>query len=244
MVALTGSKFLTGPTFSGALLVPRTLARRLKTQPLPPALGAYSARADWPQGWVAARPLPDIANYGLLLRWEAALDELRAFRTIPDHEVSALLSDFARAVETRLATDPAFERLPVPALDRRPLVDAGSWDEIPTIFPFLLRGASRRLLRREETARVYSALAQDQSELGGSRSTAALRCQVGQPVPCGHRGGVPVSALRLCASARLVVEAASGRAAGAGAVIARAMAVLDKAACLATAATSGIGVPP
>ncbi|HXP75741.1 MAG TPA: hypothetical protein VN823_16485 [Stellaceae bacterium] len=244
MVALTGSKFLTGPTFSGALLVPRTLARRLKTQPLPAALGAYSARADWPHDWAAARVLPDVANHGLLLRWEAALDELRAFRSIPDHEVSAFLSDFARAIETRLATDPAFEPLPVPALDRRPLVDAGGWDEIPTIFPFLLRDASQRLLRREETARVYAALAQDQSEHGGSRATAALRCQVGQPVPCGQRGGVPVSALRLCASARLVVEAASGRSAGAAAVIARAMAVLDKAAWLAAAATSGSGVHP
>src|SRR5262249_26024531 len=161
MVALTGSKFLTGPTFSGALLVPRTLARRLKRQVLPQALGGYSARADWPKGWTAARSLPDVANYGLLLRWEAALDELRAFRSIPDHEVAALLSAFARAVKTRLATDPAFERLPVTAIDRRPLVASGGWDEIPTIFPFLLHGADRRLLSREQTAKVYAAMAQD-----------------------------------------------------------------------------------
>jgi hypothetical protein len=234
MVALTGSKFLTGPTFSGALLVPRTLARRLKRQGLPPALGAYSARAEWPRGWTAAQSLPDTANYGLLLRWEAALDEFRAFRSIPEREVAAFLSDFARAVETRLADDPAFEALPVPALDRRPLVDAGSWDEIPTIFPFLLRDTARRLLRRDETAQVYAGLAQEKSDLGGPREIAALRCQVGQPVPCGDRDGVPVSALRLCASARLIVEAARGRSAGA-AVIARAMAVLDKTAWLAGA---------
>jgi hypothetical protein len=110
-------------------------------------------------------------------------------------------------------------------------VDAGSWDEIPTIFPFLLRGAGARLLRREETAQVYSALAQDKSDLGGSPAIAALRGRVGQPVSCGHRDGVPLSALRLCASARLVVEAASARP-GTAAVIARAMAVLDKTAWL------------
>jgi hypothetical protein len=231
MVALTGSKFLTGPTFSGVLLVPRTLARRLKRQVLPPALGVYSARAEWPAGWTAARSLPNVANYGLLLRWEAALDELRAFRSIPDHEVAAFLSDFAQAIRARLATDPAFEALSTPVLDRRPLVDAGSWDEIPTIFPFLLRGAGARLLRREETAQVYSALAQDKSDLGGSPAIAALRGRVGQPVSCGHRDGVPLSALRLCASARLVVEAASARP-GTAAVIARAMAVLDKTAWL------------
>jgi len=231
MVALTGSKFLTGPTFSGALLVPRTLARRFKRQPLPAALGAYSARADWPASWDAARSLPDVANHGLLLRWEAALDELRAFRSIPDHEVAALSSDFAGAVEARLATDPAFEPLPVPALDRRPLVDAGGWDERPTIFPFLLRGADQRLLRRAETARLYSAMAQDRSGRTGAPAVAALRCQLGQPVPCGDREGVPVSALRLCASARLVVEASAAR--SGSSVVARAMAVLDKAAWLA-----------
>ena len=234
MVALTGSKFLTGPTFSGALLVPRTLARRLKRQPLPAALGAYSARADWPVGWDAARALPDVANHGLLLRWEAALDELRAFRSIPDHEVAAFLSDFASAVEARISADPAFEPLPVPALDRRPLVDAGGWDERPTIFPFLLRACDGRLLRREETARLYSAMAQDWSDRAGAPAVAARRCQLGQPVPCGNREGVPVSALRLCASARLIVEAAAAR--SGSAVIARAMAVLDKAAWLAKGA--------
>ncbi|HKX10742.1 MAG TPA: hypothetical protein VJN67_21270, partial [Stellaceae bacterium] len=154
MVALTGSKFLTGPTFSGALLVPRSLARNLRRQPLPPALGAYSARADWPRGWTAARSLPDVANRGLLLRWEAALDELRAFRSVPDHETAAFLARFTEAVSTRLATDPAFEPLPVPAPDRRPLVDAGGWDESPTIFPFMLRNADRQLLSREQTAQV------------------------------------------------------------------------------------------
>jgi hypothetical protein len=162
--------------------------------------------------------LPDAANYGLLLRWEAALDELRAFRSIPDHETGAFLARFAEAVSTRLREDPTFEPLPVPALDRRPLVADRHWDEIPTIFPFLLRGSDGRPLSREAMARIYAAL-------------AAQCCQVGQPVPCGERGGISVSALRLCASARLVVEAAS-EPAGATAVIARALAVLDKAAYL------------
>ena len=230
MVALTGSKFLTGPTFSGALLVPRTLARKLRRQPLPPSLGAYTAKADWPRGWTAARSLPDAANDGLLLRWEAALDELRAFRGIPDHETAAFLARFAGAVSARLATDPAFEPLPVPALDRRPLVDAGGWDETPTIFPFLLRNGDRHLLPREETARVYGAMAEDRSGSADAPAATALRCEIGQPVPCGMRDGVSVSALRLCASARLAVAAASG--AGADAIIARAMTALDKAAWL------------
>src|SRR5262249_61624503 len=103
MVAITGSKFLAGPTFSGALLVPRTLARKLRRQPLPPAFGAYSTRAEWPRGWTASRSLPDTANYGLLLRWEAALEELRAFGGIPEHEIAAFLLRVAGTVQARLA---------------------------------------------------------------------------------------------------------------------------------------------
>ena len=61
-----------------------------------------------------------------------------------------------------------------------------------------------------------------------------MRCQVGQPVACGTRDGVPVSALRLCASTRLIVDALSEKGRGTTAVIAEALAVLDKAAFLAS----------
>jgi hypothetical protein len=55
----------------------------------------------------------------------------------------------------------------------------------------------------------------------------APACQLGQPVLCGSRDGIPVSALRLCSSARLAVAAAEE---GSAAVIARAMAALDRTA--------------
>jgi hypothetical protein len=47
------------------------------------------------------------------------------------------------------------------------------------------------------------------------------------------RDGVAVSALRLCVSARLIVEAVANDGVGATAVIERAMAALDKTAQLA-----------
>ena len=243
-VALTGSKFITGPAFSGALLVPRAAARQLRARSLPSALEAYSARADWPQGWALRSALADVANYGLLLRWEAALQELRVFRSLPDAAITAFLEDFAVAIGKRLATDPAFERLRVPELHRHPLVNFKSWDQIPTIFPFLLRcsasGGSSALLNCEETARVWKLLGTDLAGhpdfhfTAGARTIAARRCQLGQPVACGTRSDVPVSALRLCASARLIVDAVSPRGRGAAAVIADALSVLDKAALLAS----------
>ena len=118
MVAVTGSKFLTGPIFSGALFVPPQTAKRLRGRLLRPALKPYSARADWPETWLAGRALNDVANDGLLLRWEAALAELRAFRALPEADVGKFTARFADAVQSRLVDDPLFEPLPTRPLDR------------------------------------------------------------------------------------------------------------------------------
>jgi hypothetical protein len=228
LVALTGSKFLTGPTFSGALLIPAELARRLSGRPLPATLAAYSTCAEWPPGWDAAN-LPDIANFGLLLRWQAALAELRAFHALPEAEVSGFLMTFAHAVKQRLNRDPLFEALPVPQLDRRPLAGPETWDHVQTIFPFVLfhpaSHGERRPLSIEETYRIYR-------QLQDARPEGGVRCQLGQPVSCGQRCGIPVSALRLCASARLVVEASADRWQGAARVIEKALLALEKTAGL------------
>ncbi|HCE10402.1 MAG TPA: hypothetical protein DEQ40_17715, partial [Oxalobacteraceae bacterium] len=73
-----------------------------------------------------------------------------------------------------------------------------------------------------------------------------LRCQLGQPVACGARDGVAVSAVRLCASARLIVEATAQNGRHAAAVIQRALATLDKAAMLARSLDDidSTGIPP
>ncbi|MGZ3158455.1 MAG: hypothetical protein ACXU7H_05170, partial [Burkholderiaceae bacterium] len=71
---------------------------------------------------------------------------------------------------------------------------------------------------------IYRSL---QTDLGNG-----LRCQLGQPVACGSRNGIPVSALRLCASARLVVEGCAQHGKNASAVIQSALEALDKTAIL------------
>lgn len=242
MVALTGSKFVTGPIFSGALLIPSAVTLRLRARQFPCALGAYSTQGDWPQDWDTAGCLDNVANFGLLLRWEAALAELRAFRSVPEAEVTSFLQTFASAVQDRLTRDPVFEPLPVPEIDRCSLTEASSWDQLPTIFPFLLfhpeAHGRKKPLNREETALVYRLLQVDMTKHPGSDHTGIsgvstrLRCQLGQPVECGSRDGVLVSALRLCVSSRLIVEATSQGGRNTAIVIARAMAALDKTALL------------
>jgi len=202
MVALTGSKFLTGPSFSAALLLPKALAHQLNL----PKNDAGVAH-----------------NVGLLLRWEAALAELRRFRAVPPAVIAAGMRRFAQAVSVRLENDPRFQALPVP-----PLAKTQEWDGIQSIFPFVLYrpdGAGGRVpLDREQTRQIYHQLA------GDDAPRLTVRCQLGQPVACGMREGVQVSALRLCLSARLISDAAEGK--GMDGVIAEAMKVLDRAAGL------------
>jgi hypothetical protein len=221
-VAVTGSKFLTGPIFSGALFVPPATAARLSGRLLRPALKPYSARAEWPQNWLAGKALNEAANHGLLLRWEAALAELRAFRALGEDQVQRFTARFAEAIQARLTEDPLFEPLPVRALDRAAIGAPDSWDRIPTIFPFLLREqprASASFLSVTDTENVYRSLM-----AGGI--DGALRARLGQPVSCGERDGAPIGALRLCNSARLIVRGAADP----DTVIRQALAVLDQVA--------------
>ncbi len=238
MVALTGSKFVTGPTFSGALLIPSLCARRMRRNPIPAALRGYSSRADWPLDWSAATSLDQIANFGLLLRWEAALSEIRAFRQIPDEQIIKFLTAFGDAVQAKLRSDPLLEPLPLPSLNREPLVGASSWDHIPTIHPFLIfqpnEVKGRSALDRDQSLRIYQLLQADLStrkEFGGDNDEshlAGLRCQLGQPVACGHRDGVPVSALRVCVGMRMIVQATANEGRDAQEIIQMALTALDK----------------
>lgn len=189
MVALTGSKFFTGPSFSAALLLPEKFDQLASGE----------------------------VNLGLLLRWEAALVEWRRFCALPQDEVVRCLLLFAEAVRHRLANDSCFEPLAAPGLDRRPLTESSGWDCIQTIFPFLLHcvdlSGKKNPLDRERVQQVYRRLHDE-------------RCQFGQPVACGVREGIPVSALRLCLGARQISDAVEGG--GVSSLIVDAMAALDK----------------
>ena len=209
-VALTGSKFMAGPVFSGAMLVPQ-------------ASGWRRAPAEQP-------------NPGLLLRWEAALEGMRAFSALDAADVGTFLRAFTGAVGERLRASSCFVPMAQPKPDREPLV-AGGWDAEPSIIPFLVNHADGTPFDRDESRLLYRWLQMDMGDMpvfqadGAARALASLRCQFGQPVACGQRAGVPVAALRLSASARSVTEAMAGRA---DVVINRAMRALDKAEMLAT----------
>jgi hypothetical protein len=205
LVLLTGSKFFTGPAFSGALLVPAALSARAaaRTQ-IPLGLADYSNASDWPARYRHVRALmPQTMNLGPALRWAAALEEMRRYFAVPDHFRAQALTAFAAFAGRSIADHPALDLLPQPASM------TGEEFAARTVFPFLLT-RNGRTLSLAETKLLYRGLNDDLSQLlGGSATERALlarACHIGQPVAIPRASGETAGALRVAADARMISE--------------------------------------
>ena len=216
MVVITGSKFYTGPPFSGAMLTPAKYHDRVKDAgSLPSGLGRFSSRYEWPRSWAAqAESLPSRRNLGLMLRWVAALWEIRAFHAVSPSDRFSILSSFGWEVLAAILRNPDLRLISFPVPPRPAGRDLVVWDRLPTIFTFapLLRppGGGVRPLTSDEARQVYHWLNTDISAMlptgvtGEEVSLAARRFHIGQPVEMMGRQGEKMMALRLSAGARLV----------------------------------------
>jgi hypothetical protein len=105
MVALTGSKFIAGPPFSGALLIPPALVDRLTNSEIPAGLADYSAAQDWPVALrqrMSSFAFKSELNLGLGLRWAAALAHLDEYAEINDPLQCVVKEQFVRLVRSRI----------------------------------------------------------------------------------------------------------------------------------------------
>ena len=171
VVLMTGSKFFSGPAFSGASLWPQPLSARIAVMDAPRGLADYATRFDLPLHWTRIRDaLPASPNFGQWLRWEAALEEMRAYYEIPESFRRAALSRLCDAAAQAIAASPFLELLPARA-------DASDMPE--TIFPFFVKNGGGS----EEMTKLYRALNRDLSDLlPGAGALASVRCHIGQPV--------------------------------------------------------------
>jgi hypothetical protein len=207
MVLITGSKYFGGPAFSGALLIPSRFARAIERGAVSRGVLDYASRCDWPARWAGLRSrFESRPNFGQWLRWEAALEEIRAYYQMPDVFRARALRELGAGIESLIALSPSLRSL-------RPMVKAGGAEneefEDATIFPFMIERGGRPLSVQEYRA-VHRALARESGEaLAGSaadRAIAARRCLIGQPVRIEQPSGEPAAVLRLCIGARLVTE--------------------------------------
>ncbi len=223
VVLITGSKFFTGPPFAGAAILPATYAARLRTGTLPAGLSAYFGRDEFPADARAAKALQPGGNYGLSLRWHAALAEIKALQRVPPARRAEILRGFGETVRAAIAAQPALSLLEAPAI-RRTGADE-DWERLPTIFTFSLRAphAPERCLTPAEARQVYMWLNTDLSPLLPNESWVAARiCHIGQPVPLAQPNGAgQMGALRVSAGARLISGEPSHRNLAAQARLAR-----------------------
>lgn len=217
LVLITGSKFYAGPAFSGALLVPQRLAARIEAAgALAPGLAAYATRSDWPKRWHGLRgQFAAAPNFGQWLRWEAALDEIRAYDAVPETFRRATLRLLGDGIARLIDAAPGLRLLPP-----QPRPAEGDEFAAPTIFAFSCepRGAPLSLA---QCRALYAAL---------HATGAEAPCLIGQPVGWG-RNDDEAAALRICISARHVVDAWAAHPGQAHAAIAH---ILDDAAAVVT----------
>jgi hypothetical protein len=209
IVLATGSKFFTGPAFSGALLFPKTLAERIAAwTALPDGIADYATRYDLPGRWFAIRAaLSDVPNVGQWLRWEAALEEMRSYYGLPASYRRSALMRLAEAVPAMIASSQHLELMPGQG------VPADALDEelsCRTIFPFFVKRGGG-CLDLDEMTEIYHALNRDLSAAlpdeatDAERALASTSCHIGQPVKLPIAGSAN-TVLRIGIGARLLSE--------------------------------------
>ena len=197
MVMITGSKFVAGPPFAGALLLPPAILQQLRGLHLPAGLLAYTAAEDWPaslRGRVTG-PFAAADNIGVGLRWEAALAELERLFALPVPFRDAVAKVFADAVAAQVRDNP-----------RLALIDEGGADGPQpgqSIWPVVTAARENVSMTSEAVHRALRLPRPDDRSLATSKRIFHL----GQPVSIGPR-----SALRVCLSASQIVDAAENMA--------------------------------
>ncbi|MFA9429347.1 hypothetical protein [Egicoccus sp. AB-alg2] len=223
-VVVTGSKFLAGPPFSGALLIPPSLIDRVRARPWPEGVGVYLDRGAVPPALRALRRVASPApNPGLLLRWSAALAQADVYLRLPvdlRRRVLAHLTDAACAALDRSPVAEPLDTPPAVAASVPSGAGAGAarpvpLEEAPSIFTFRVLADGEpleltalrtvdRLLRTDLAAQAPPGVA------AAARATLGRRFEFGQPVALGPRGHGG-AALRLAIGAPTVCRVVRDR---------------------------------
>ena len=194
MVQVSGSKFLTGPPFSGALVLPKSLrSRNASVAVLLNEAPAVGSTQDWNSWWRRQFRVPAnvrAASFGAIFRWLPALLEARLFTAIPSRVQERSFSRFRLAMNAKLdashwlvrmqeAAGHDSDELGEPNLATRSIICfavlAPHWD------------GTKRAMDEEECRKIFQLLNLDLTgKLGelsaADRARAGFQAHIGQPV--------------------------------------------------------------
>lgn len=205
LVLLTGSKFFTGPPFSGVLFIPDRYASALaEVRRVPAGLRQYTARWSWPLSWRSIRgALSPQMNFGEWLRWEAALEEMRAyFKTPVDFRLFAF-DAFENRIRKKLLSDRILRDACV--RDTYPGVKTGRDTQSKTILPFFLCPQGQPLSYANCTE-IYRRLNSGYNQTMPHNLVGHGSLRLGQPVAIADDHGGQSGVLRVSLSARMISE--------------------------------------
>ncbi|MBF0212259.1 MAG: hypothetical protein HQM00_01705 [Magnetococcales bacterium] len=210
MVQITGSKFLTGPPFSGALIVPASMRDRAgavgRSLAERPEIGHAS---DWSRAWAVRMPFraAPTAGFGPVFRWLPALMEAELLSCLPESFRRATFERFREALLREVVKHPGI--LPIEMGLEGWAEEADDFSRL-SILSFQVLGSrrdGRRVLLAESACRrLFESLNRDVSALLPGltwidQGLARLEAHLGQPVTLGGEGA-PITALRLVLGAR------------------------------------------
>lgn len=214
LVMTTGSKFFGGPPFAGALLVPpaaNPLARGMAAMPV--AFGDFFAQDYFPASWASvAANLPRTGSLGALLRWAAALAEIREYYATPSRLRLQVLRAFEHAVPDVLGSSSCIrmDEISEPVLG----------DEVErllqsktTVFSFFVLRRNGEALGYEALRKIWRWLNLDMSAYADAAKTSSSSrdlapcMQIGQPVRLGSGDGA-AAVLRVALGGALLTHVA------------------------------------
>ena len=194
LVSFTGSKFFGGPPFCGALFVPENL--RPSDQGLsclPEGFADYFNADTLPTNWQRwRRQSAEWTNYGLLLRWTAAVAEMDAFFQLSSDIREVVFYTFKSEVTNAILASQQCTSVWVHVDPTSTLPDISSYC---SVFAFEVAGPGKQTLNKIQLKELHQKLNVD----------PRFGYLIGQPVQIGQDRAV----LRIALGAPLIVDVAT-----------------------------------
>ncbi|MBT8384571.1 MAG: hypothetical protein KJO83_02550 [Bacteroidia bacterium] len=213
IVTITGSKYFTGPPYSGALIVPHSISNSISNikKTLPEGLNNYYNHSDWPTSWFCSMNLSDGFNYGSYMRWNAAIVEMDRYYKTPILYRNLGIEMFCNFVEDSI-NDASFLE---PLFGDENKINTYNSEEfglrnIRTIFPFFIL-KNKEVLNIDNVKKLYVLLNSDISDQFEESSLeiirlAAQKCHIGQAVNVKYANDIQSAVLRISLGARVISE--------------------------------------
>jgi len=213
IVTITGSKYFTGPPYSGALIVPKNVNKLIDSVKitLPVGLTKYYNYSDWPASWFCSKDLSDEFNYGSFMRWNAAIVEMDRYYKTPILYRNLGIEMFCNFVEDSINDATFLEPLFGDETENNTYKSKEfGLRNIRTIFPFFIL-KNKEVLSIDHVKKLYELLNSDLSDQFGDCSMeivrlAAQKCHLGQAVNVKYGNDNESAVLRISLGARVISE--------------------------------------